>query len=595
MRRFSFALIALLAIVLFAQPLVTGEVFSFRDHTDYFQPLRWFTASVLRAGDLPLWNPYSASGEPWLANPQTCVFYPPAWLFIVLPFAQAYTLFLLLHLVLLGCGAFLFFSHRASPAAALIGAVALMACGPVLSMLDVQNNLMTFAWLPLILWCAATRASVSWSAVAIAMSFLAGEPLFAAIGAVLFAVVRRRDIVNIGARAAALVAVQLVPFLETLRGSNRVGNVARDELFRNSVPLRDWLRLAVPPHVDVHGYDPAIGQHFIPIVYVGVLTASLAVIGIVAARRRALGWLALLFVAMILAAGTYVPFVAAIVARVPVMSFRYPARFVPLGALAVIALAVEGWDAIGRFAPVRWLAPLLAIALFADLAFHARPLLATAPFDPHVPYAAFIGRSEKLLRVDASAAELGIDRRAWISGYLNLYERRFDVWTAAPLGSQRYADLYARAVSGDRNVLDSIGAGYVLAPRPLPHLDVLQRVRGVVAQQNRAAWPLAYARFGRAIASPSLLAFGATFVHATVEVPMDAVFVVTQQDAEGWRVSVDGKRVDAPQTDIFRSVNLSRGRHEVVWSYRPASLLAGGAVTLLTMLAMLFEKKFVKR
>src|ERR1051325_7807070 len=115
MRRFSLALILLLALVVFAHPLITREVFTFRDHTDYFQPLRWFTAMALRGGDLPLWNPYNASGEPWLANPQSCGFYPPAWLFLVLPFATAYVLFLMLHVALLGAGAFLFFSRRASP------------------------------------------------------------------------------------------------------------------------------------------------------------------------------------------------------------------------------------------------------------------------------------------------------------------------------------------------------------------------------------------------------------------------------------------------------------------------------------------------
>src|SRR5215211_3189090 len=93
LHRSSFVLIALLAIIPFLPPLLVDEVFTLRDHFDYFQPLRWYTASELQAGRLPLWNPYNASGEPWLANPQTGVFYPPAWLFVALPFATAYVLF----------------------------------------------------------------------------------------------------------------------------------------------------------------------------------------------------------------------------------------------------------------------------------------------------------------------------------------------------------------------------------------------------------------------------------------------------------------------------------------------------------------------
>ena len=216
MRRLAQGLLVALALGIVARPLLHREVFTFRDHTDYFQPLRWFTATALKSGQLPLWNPYSASGEPWLANPQTAVFYPPAWLFLVLPFETAYMLFLALHLALLGCGALLLFSRRASLGAATIGAVALMLCGPTLSLLDVQNNLTTFAWLPLVIWCAAARAPAMASAAAIAMSFLAGEPFFAAVGALIFTIVRRRDVIDIAAQSFALAAVQLVPFLAML-------------------------------------------------------------------------------------------------------------------------------------------------------------------------------------------------------------------------------------------------------------------------------------------------------------------------------------------------------------------------------------------
>ena len=158
--RVPLILIALFALTLFALPLARQEVFTSRDHLDYFQPLRWFTAQELKAGRLPLWNPWSASGEPWLANPQTGVFYPPAWIFLVLPFATAYMLFLLFHLVLLGWGAYLLFARSGSREAAMVGAIALMFSGPVLSLLDINNNLATLAWIPLALWCARSSVTV---------------------------------------------------------------------------------------------------------------------------------------------------------------------------------------------------------------------------------------------------------------------------------------------------------------------------------------------------------------------------------------------------------------------------------------------------
>ena len=126
------ATIVVAALAVFGPALARNEVFTFRDHLDYFQPLRFFTTEHLRAGRLPLWNPYNASGEPWLANPQTAVFYPPAWIFLVLPFATAYVGFLFFHALVLGFGAYVLFVRRASVAAALLGAVALMLSGPVL-------------------------------------------------------------------------------------------------------------------------------------------------------------------------------------------------------------------------------------------------------------------------------------------------------------------------------------------------------------------------------------------------------------------------------------------------------------------------------
>src|SRR5205085_11795560 len=156
--RFGLTLIALIAAAMFLPAILRRDVFVLRDHFDYFQPLRWFTSQELRAGRLPLWNPYNASGEPWLANPQTGVFYPPTWLFLIIPFPAAYMLFLLLHLVILGWGGYLLFSRTVSEGTALAGAVALMFSGPVLSLLDINNNLASLAWVPIVIWCAAEGA-----------------------------------------------------------------------------------------------------------------------------------------------------------------------------------------------------------------------------------------------------------------------------------------------------------------------------------------------------------------------------------------------------------------------------------------------------
>ena len=61
-----------------------------------------FVRASVRAGELPLWNPYQFAGAPFLATGQASVLYPPSVLFHVLPLAMAYGWYLLLHFALAG-------------------------------------------------------------------------------------------------------------------------------------------------------------------------------------------------------------------------------------------------------------------------------------------------------------------------------------------------------------------------------------------------------------------------------------------------------------------------------------------------------------
>ena len=575
--RFALALIVLVASVIFIPALVKGEVFIARDHLDYFQPLRWFTAEELKAGRLPLWNPYSASGEPWLANPQTGVFYPPAWLFLILPFPAAYMAFLLLHLVILGWGAYLLFARTASQGAAMVGAVAVMFCGPTLSLLDINNNLATLSWLPLVLWCAAERA---WrrGALVLALAFLAGEPFFAAVGAVMFAIVAARSIKVVALAALGafgLTAVQLFPFLEAIRSSDRAsGGLSPELILRESMPLADWYRVAVPPSIGTGG------QQFIPIVYTGMFVVALAIVGLLSIRKRHVaGWLALLAAAIVIGAGP------SFLANLPLTLFRYPARMVPLGALAIVALAVAGWERI-RPANKRWADLLVVLVVIVDLLPRVQPLLETAPFRRDVvPYLREMGRDYKFVTLgEPSPAE----RAFWISGYLNLYDRRFDASTAAPFENEAYRRFYFETLTAaDAEKLAFLSTGFILTPtsRPL-QLPPIARGGNVMIYRNLRTWPMA-----RLVANKQIIPAKWEMDTQTVKITLDAEspgrVVLAQQMAPGWTVTVDGKpRQPVAVRGIFRGVEVERGHHEVVWSYRPRTLFAGALVTIITALVI---------
>jgi hypothetical protein len=650
--RFAFVFVAALVVVMFLPAVVRREVFTARDHTDYFQPLRYFTAIHIRAFVLPYWNPYSASGEPWLANPQTGVFYPPTWLFIGLPFESAYMFYLALHLLILGWGAYLLFARRVAPEAALVGAVAIMFSGPTLSLLDVSNNLASFAWIPWVTWAAVARASPAIAGFFLALSFLGGEPYFAALAAVLYGIVtlvvrpdadgpvprpfvpRLTQILLAGLIAFGLSAVQLLPFLEMVRGSDRASGLTSAEIFSESMALGDWWRVAMPPRLNQAGFDPSLSQHFIPIIYVGMAIALLAVCAWLFVRRRdVVGWTALLVVAMIVAAGSNLP-LASLFERSPLTLFRYPARMVPFAALAIVALAVLAWD---RFRPRRRWADLVLVAiLLLDLIPRATPLLRTAPFKAEgAPYPAEAGRSGKIIRIPGRTM---VDRKAWIAGYGNLYHRRFDASTAAPVVSRRYLDVHDATLAGQRvDLLSILSVGFVLADRHVGSpLQQIASVRGVTMYFNPMTLPMAtfWKRWrphltpddaaaallsnaisdvlpvAGAVAEPApsssveastieTLVLDTRHARVVVNAATAGIVMVAQQDAPGWRVFVDGvEQRKLLAGGIFRAVAVPPGRHEVMWQWNPRSLRAGMVMTIITLVTVQgrsFVKRFARR
>src|SRR5688500_2729412 len=84
----------------------------------------------------------------------------------------------------------------------------------------------------------------------------------------------------------------------------------------------------------------------------------------------------------------------------------------------------------------RWIDLVVVAIIAAELLPRATPLLGTARFNRDVvPYESSIGGDTMFVRVGVANV---IQRGAWIAGYLNLYRRRFDATTPAPVAIARY-------------------------------------------------------------------------------------------------------------------------------------------------------------
>jgi hypothetical protein len=222
------------------------------------------TSEALREGRIPLWDPSSFCGQPYLANYQAGVFYPINLL--LLPFSPERSLGLSvwIHLVLAGVGGMLLLRMLGlSPGASLIGGLLFSTNGALAVRTGQVTMLATPAWIPLVLYLAA-RAVRGMSALPLALSFacflLAGFPPIVLWGSLLAAAwtvhewlaVRRSEGIRPLLRAgfgfllgAGIAAVQLVPTAEFLLHSDRI-RFTYGELLSSSWHPAALIRLLVP-------------------------------------------------------------------------------------------------------------------------------------------------------------------------------------------------------------------------------------------------------------------------------------------------------------------------------------------------------------
>jgi len=96
--------VVLAPLILFAPFLLGRQVLYWGTPLLQFYPWRQFALETIRAGHLPLWNPYLGHGAPLMANYQSAIFYPPNWLSLLLPLDYSFSWLVALHLIWAGAG-----------------------------------------------------------------------------------------------------------------------------------------------------------------------------------------------------------------------------------------------------------------------------------------------------------------------------------------------------------------------------------------------------------------------------------------------------------------------------------------------------------
>lgn len=360
------AWISLLGLAWALVPAATrpAEIPFQRDLLDFFLPMKALFARCVLGGDLPWWDPWTVGGQPFFANLQSQVLYAPNWIFAVVDLPWSFSLFAVLHLSIAGAGALLLArAMDSSWPASLLAAAAFSAGGFAASLIDLQNQLCSLAWLP---WCwlAATRygqvrslrALAGW-AVACSMALLAGEPQFAGLALASSAAIALaaawtpgsgRGPAQAAGRAlggtaivAALVvaacAVQIVPFVELLLHSNRMsGDWSMGGV--HALTPRSLLALVIPP---TDAAPTPAGVH-VRSLFVGPLALLLAAAACLRRSRLDLVLAGLIAVSIVLALGPATPVGGLVNTLTPFL--RYPVKYFSIAALALPLLAARGLD-----------------------------------------------------------------------------------------------------------------------------------------------------------------------------------------------------------------------------------------------------------
>lgn len=121
-------------------------------HTQIY-PWKKFTIDTFGNNQIPLWNPYAFSGNPYLANFQSAVFTPFNLLFFLFSFIDAWSILILLQPLLAGIFMFLFVRVLGvSNFGALISSVAFMFCGFIVVWMAYGTLAYAILYLPLALF-----------------------------------------------------------------------------------------------------------------------------------------------------------------------------------------------------------------------------------------------------------------------------------------------------------------------------------------------------------------------------------------------------------------------------------------------------------
>jgi len=141
--------------------------------------------NLKRFGTLPLWNPYSFSGTSFIGNPESSLFYPLTYLYLIFPIHTSFGYLCIFDSILVGIFTYLFARViKLDKYSSLLASVIIMFSPTLIGLLRLGDIEIfdTFIWFPLILLFYEKSITTHknlyaiLAGIPIALSLLAGSP-----------------------------------------------------------------------------------------------------------------------------------------------------------------------------------------------------------------------------------------------------------------------------------------------------------------------------------------------------------------------------------------------------------------------------------
>lgn len=362
-------LFLVLAILYFWNTVSAVYVFSERDLAPFFIPPKLLWVSLIKLGEVPLWNPYNYCGIPLLGTLQPGVFYPPHVFYLLLPFNIVWNWLTILHFAFAGINLYFLLRYlKTSTAGSIVGGIVFMLSGYLLSVHNLQPHLFAVAWFPLVILFfikSLERDSgkrTVYTALFLAMEFFAGAPeIIIMTVLVLFLLTvfshgftetklswikKAMVLCKILAVFLVLISVQFLPFYELKRQSIRASGVSYQEAITWSLGWKDFILFFMP---DAFGYTQTTekywsNQSWLKTIYLGITPLILSAFYFVGEKRGKWKLVCLAVLSFIFALGGTTAIYKYLYLVPPFNNIRFPVKFLFLFFFVTAITSGLGFD-----------------------------------------------------------------------------------------------------------------------------------------------------------------------------------------------------------------------------------------------------------